>query len=80
MSLSWTFLTKSFIGTKYRDVIAGIVVTKWVAGKLINNKARQNDNDNIMTRVYTNDESDIAFRDPMNKADHIVKREKLHAF
>ena len=80
MSLSWSFLTKPFVLLRYRDMIAGIVIGKFVANKWITYNSDKSDYDWAMTKVYIHDESDIAFRESTNMVDSAVKRDKSIAF
>ena len=80
MSLSWTFLTKSFLPLRYRDTIAGIVIAKFAFNKYANYHDENADRMAIMTRVYTHDESDIEFREAHNMLDTAVRREKCISF
>ena len=80
MSLSWTFLTKSFLPLRYRDYFAVMCIGKFAYNKFVNHYAEQADNEYVMTRVYTHDESDIKFRESNNMADQAVRRDKTIAF
>ena len=65
---------------RYRDLIAGAIIGKYVASKYLEHRAKQMDYESIMTRVYTTDESDIEFRESTNMVDHAVRRVKLIEF
>ena len=80
MSLSWTFLTKSFLPLRYRDMVATIIIGKFAFGKFIQARGESNDNDFVMQRVYTHDESNIQFREAINMTDGAVRRDKQMAF
>ena len=80
MSLSWTFLTKSFLPLRYRDYFAVMCIGKFGYNKFINYHSEQMDRDFVMTRVYTHDESDIEFREIHNMVDSAVRRDKTIAF
>ena len=80
MSLSWTFLTKPFVLLRYRDLLAGVAIGSFVATKWIQYNSDKSDYEWVMTRVYTHDESDIAFREDTNMVDSAVKRDKTVAF
>ena len=80
MSLSWTFLTKSFLPLRYRDVVATTAIGFWFANKYINYNSDRSDAEFIMSRMYTHDESDIEFREPTNMTDGAVRRTKLIEF
>ena len=80
MSLSWTFLTKSFLPLRYRDYFAVMCIGKFGYNKYINYMSEGMDSDFVMTRVYTHDESDIEFREKHNMVDAAVRRDKTIAF
>ena len=80
MSLSWTYLTKSFVGMRYRDSIAAAMVTMFLYSKMIQHYSQEADREAIMTRLYTDDESDIEFREKYNKTDAAVRRKKIIQF
>ena len=80
MSLSWTYLTKSFVGMRYRDSIAVGLVTMFLYSKMIQHYSQERDREAIMTRFYTDDESDIEFREKTNKTDAAVRRKKIIEF
>ena len=80
MSLSWNYLTKPFIGMRYRELIGGIVISKWILCKWIDKNAIETDDSFVMVQQYTHDESDIAFREPNNMTDSAVRRQKKLEF
>ena len=80
MSLSWTYLTKSFLPLRYRDVIATISIGMWMANKYVSYHADKSDANFVMTRMYTHDESDIEFAEPHNMTDAAVRRTKIIEF
>ena len=80
MSLSWTYLTKSFLPLRYRDVVASLAIGMWAGNKYLAYNSEKSDNDFIMTRMYTHDESDIEFAEPHNMTDAAVRRDKTIEF
>ena len=80
MSLSWTFLTKSFLPLKYRDTFAVMLIGKFGYNKYVNYINEGDTHDAIMSRVYTHDESDIEFRETYNMVDSAVRRDKTITF
>ena len=80
MSLSWNFLTKPFIGLRYRELIAGSVIGMYGARTIIDYATESEDADNVMTRVYCHDESNIKWREVNNETDTAVRRQKLIQF
>ena len=79
MSLSWTFLTKSFLPLRYRDTLAGIIIVNFCANKFISYHSEQSDN-HVLTRIYSHDESDIGFKEYTNMHDSAVRRTKSIEF
>ena len=79
MSLSWTFLTKSFMPLRYRDTLAALIIVNFTANKWNSYHSEQVDN-HVMTRIYTHDESDIGFKDVGNMHDGSVRRQKAIDF
>ena len=74
MSFSWTYLTRRFVLMNYRDYAAVGLITSYGVGTVWQQQAEKTDNDWVMQHVYTDDETDIAFRDVGNKTDGAVKR------
>merc|ERR1712070_97460 len=80
MSVNWTFLTKSFMPMRYRDTFAVAIIGGWAINKWVNYNTEGRDQEFVMTRLYTHDESDIEFREAYNMTDAAVKRDKIMAF
>ncbi|CDW88001.1 UNKNOWN [Stylonychia lemnae] len=78
--LNWNYLTKRFVLQNYRDFIAVSLITSFATSKLFAHFSKSADNYYILQRVYTHDETDINFKNPLNKTDQAVRREKLFAF
>ena len=74
MSLSWTYLTKSFVLMRYRDVLAVSLVGTYFFSNYIQYQTHKADKEAIMDRFYTDDESDIEYRELYNKTDAAVRR------
>ena len=75
MSFSWTYLTRRFLLQNYRDMLAVTIVGTYVVGAHFKGIAEADDNNWVMQRVYTHDESDIKYREQTNRTDGAVKRE-----
>ena len=75
MSFSWTYLTRRFLLQNYRDMLAVTIVGTYVVGSHFKKIAEADDNNWVMQRVYTHDESDIKYREQTNRTDGAVKRE-----
>jgi hypothetical protein len=75
MSFSWTYLTRRFVGLNYRDFFATAMISSWFASKGLNYISTRDDNEWTNQRVYTNDQTDIMYREHDNKTDGAVKRE-----
>lgn len=80
MSFSWTYLTRRFFFQNYRDVIGIGIITSFFASKFLMYNSKRSDNEWTLTRVYTDDETDIEYREMTNKTDSAVKREKIMRF
>ena len=75
MSFSWTYLTRRFVGFNHRDFFATAMIGSWFASKGLNYIATRDDNEWTNQRVYTNDQTDIQYREHDNKTDGAIKRE-----
>ena len=80
MSFNWTYLTKTFMTHRYRDLLAVGTIGVWSLGAMSNYRGEQRDYECVMTQMYTHDESDIEFRDPNNMTDQAVRRTKIVEF
>ena len=52
----------------------------WVGNKFIRTVATKSDEEFVMQRIYTDDETDISYRDTTNKTDGAVKRNLILAY
>ena len=80
MSTSWTYLTRRFVFYNYRDYVAVSIIGGYAASKMLKKVADSADNNWLMQHVYTDDESDIAYKDVRNKTDGAVKRKIAFAY
>ncbi len=80
MSFSQIYLTRRQFLMNYRDAIAVGIITSFFASKFLTYNSKKVENEWTMNRVYTNDETDVHYRDVTNKADSAVKREKIVKF
>jgi len=64
----------------YRDYLAVGIISSYAAGKTFQAIAEKHDNEWTMQHVYTDDESDIAFKEVTNKTDGAVKRKLSLAY
>ena len=80
MSFSWTYITRRFILQNYRDAISIGIIASFFSSKFLIYNSKKSDNDWTMTRLYTEDETDVAYRDVTNKTDSAVKRDKINRF
>ena len=64
----------------YRDYAAVGLIGSYVVGSGIQAMAESDDNAWVMQHVYTDDETDIAYREVTNKTDGAVKRKLAHAY
>ena len=80
MSFSWTYITRRFILQNYRDVLSVGIITSFFASKFLTYNSKTADNQWTLTRVYTDDETDVKYKERDNKTDAAVKRQKLVRF
>ena len=80
MSFSYTYLTRRQFLMNYRDSIGVANICSFFGSKFLTYNSRKSDNEFTMVRVYTDDETDVNYRDVNNKADNAVKREKIVKF
>jgi len=80
MSFSYTYLTRRQFLMNYRDSIGVAIICSFFGSKFLTYNSRKSDNEFTMVRVYTDDETDVNYRDVNNKADNAVKREKIVKF
>ena len=74
MSFSWTYLTRRFVLMNYRDYAAVGLISSYGVGTIATHFAEKMDNDWALQHVYTDDETDISYREVTNKTDGAVKR------
>ena len=74
MSFSQIYLTRRFVLQNYRDYIAMAIIGSYAGSQYLQMISRKNDDDYVMQDIYTDDESDISFRDTTNKTDGAVKK------
>lgn len=74
MSFSNTYLTKRFLLQNHRDWIAMTMIGGWGFSKYCAWVSEHDDEEFVMQHVYTNDESDVSYREKTNKTDGAVKR------
>ena len=56
------------------------IISSYFFGNFLQWVSRKNDNEYVMQHVYTDDESDISFRDTNNKTDGAMKRKITLAY
>ena len=86
MSFSWTYLTRRFLLQNYRDYFAMGIIGSYGASQFLGSCGRRRDDEWVTQHIYTDDESDMSYRDKSNKTDGAVRRklivayaEKIHA-
>lgn len=80
MSFSYIYLTRRQFLMNYRDAIGVGIITSYFGSKFLTYNSKKSENDYTLTRVYTEDETDVHYRDVTNKADSAVKRHKIEQF
>jgi hypothetical protein len=56
------------------------IISSYFASKFLTYNSKNADNQWTLTRIYTDDETDIKFRERENKSEAAVKREKIIRF
>ena len=74
MSFSWNYLTRRFLFQNHRDFIAMTMIGSFVGGQFLTAMSSADDNEYVTQHIYTNDESDIAYRQTTNKTDGAMRR------
>ena len=74
MSFSWSYLTRRFLLQNYRDYLAMTIIGSYGVAQFANSMSQSDDNEFVMQHIYTDDESDISYREKTNKTDGAVKR------
>lgn len=80
MSFSYIYLTRRQFLMNYRDAIGVGIITSYFGSKFLTYNSRKSENDWTLTRLYTEDETDVHYRDVTNKTDAAVKRDKITRF
>jgi len=80
MGFSWNYLTRRFLLQNYRDYIAMTMIGCYGGGYWLTMVTKGRDNDFVMQHIYTDDESDITFREATNKTDGAMKRKYAVAY
>jgi hypothetical protein len=80
MSLSQIYLTRRQFLMNYRDAIAVGIITSFFGSKFLTYNSKKVENEWTLNRVYTDDETDVHYRDVNNKSDAAVKRERIVKF
>ena len=80
MSFSWTYLTRRVVFMNYRDYIAVGLIGSWAVGSIIEKSCKDKDNSWVMQHIYTDDESDVSFREVTNKTDGAIRRKHAIAY
>lgn len=74
MSFSWNYLTRRFLFQNHRDYVAMTMIGSFVGSAVLSSWTKKDVNEEWNQHVFTDDESDIAFREVTNKTDGAVKR------
>jgi len=80
MGFSWNYLTRRFLLQNYRDYIAMTMIGCYFGSYFLTTISKSRDNEFVMQHIYTDDESDISFRDVTNKTDGAMKRKITVAY
>ena len=80
MSFSWLNLTRRPWFQNYRDWTAVTLIGSYAVGTGITWWTQKKDNEFVCTHIFTDDESDIYFRDVRNKTDSAVRVKLIKAY
>ena len=80
MGFSWTYLTRRFLLQNHRDYLAMMMIFSFGGSTYFQWVTKKRDNEFVTQHIYTDDESDISFRDVTNKTDGAVKRKLTLAY
>ena len=57
-----------------------LMISSWGLAKFLNWNSKEEDDSFVMQHVYTDDESDISFREKTNKTDGAVRRTMILSY
>ena len=80
MGFSHTYLTKRFFFQNYRDWTAMAFIGSYIMAQMMSALTVKSDNDWVMQHIYTDDESDISYRNQSNKTDGAVRRKIILSY
>lgn len=80
MSFSWSYLTRRFLFQNYRDYVAMGIIGSYGASQFLTSVSRKRDDEWVTQHIYTDDESDISYREKTNKTDGAVRRKLIVAY
>ena len=81
MSFSWNYLTRRFLLQNNRDYLAVTLIGSYAASQFLRHCTYSDDDTEYVTqRIYTDDESDMAYREKTNKTDGAVRRKLALAY
>ena len=80
MSFSWLNLTRRPWFQNYRDWTAMSMISSYCVAQGVTWWTKKKDNEFVMTHIYTDDESDMYFRDIRNKTDSAVRVKLIKAY
>lgn len=64
----------------YRDYIAMGMIGSYMGSQFVGSMSRQDDNDFVTQHCFTDDESDMTFRETTNKTDGAMRRKIIVAY
>ena len=80
MSFVWTNLTRRPWFQNYRDWTAMGMIASYVIAHGMAYQSHKRDAEFVLTHIYTDDESDIYYRDVKNKTDSAVRVKIIKAY
>lgn len=80
MGFSWIYLTRRFLLQNHRDYFSMVMIGCFGFSTFLQYTTKSRDNEYVMQHIYTDDESDITYRNVGNKTDGAMKRKLTLAY
>ena len=80
MAFSWHYLTRRFLLQNNRDWLAMILIGSFLLNRFLLHTNNRQEMEWVCQHIYTDDESDISYRDTTNKTDGAVKRKLIMSY
>ena len=80
MGFSHIYLTKRFTLLNHRDWVAMTLIFSFFYSKWLYSMQKKDDDEYVLQHIYTDDESDMTYRNQTNKTDGAVRRKIIFAY